>query len=110
LVRKDAPFANILKLLLDSTRRWGRLYEVELLALDKITRPSSLMDDVPLGIRMFLKGKINPLPSRGDAAQMRRIAAAAKRIDESRQLSSMPIRGARAPPAGPPASPAGGAR
>jgi hypothetical protein len=64
---------------------------------------------------MFLKGKINPLPSRGDAAQMRRIAAAAKRIDESRQLSSMPIRGAQASgagtaAAGPPASPAGGAR
>ena len=38
-VRKDAPFANILNLNFKSIKRWGRLYEVELLMLDKITRP-----------------------------------------------------------------------
>ena len=67
-MRSDAPFANILKLNYDSFRRWGRLYEVELLALDKVTRPSSFSDDVAMGIRMFLKGKINPLPTVGDRA------------------------------------------
>ena len=38
-VRSDAPFANILKLNYDSFRRWGRLYEVELLVFDKVARP-----------------------------------------------------------------------
>ena len=79
-VRKDAPFANILKLNYDSFRRWGRLYEVELLVLDKATRPSGMMDDVAMGIRMFLKGKINPLPTVGDRGQMKRMAEVADRL------------------------------
>ena len=93
IVHANAPFEHILKLNLDSMKRWGRLYEVELLALDKITRPSSFMDDVPMGIKMFLKGKISPLPTIGDARQMWRMAKTAKRIDESRTLKDMPIRG-----------------
>jgi heterodisulfide reductase subunit C len=84
-VRKDAPFANILRLNYDSFRRWGRLYEVELLALDKATRPASLMDDAAMGIRMFLKGKINPLPTLGDRAQMKRMAEVADRITRDRR-------------------------
>jgi len=84
-VRKDAPFANILKLNYDSFRRWGRLYEVELLALDKATRPSGMMDDVAMGIRMFLKGKINPLPTVGDRAQMKRMADVADRIQSDKR-------------------------
>ena len=93
LVHANAPFEHILKLNLDSMKRWGRLYEVELLALDKITRPSSFMDDVPMGIKMFLKGKINPLPTVGDVRQMRRMVKAAKRIDESRTLKEHADRG-----------------
>jgi heterodisulfide reductase subunit C len=93
IVHANAPFEHILKLNLDSMKRWGRLYEVELLALDKITRPSSFMDDVPMGIKMFLKGKISPLPTIGDARQMWRMAKVAKRIDESRTLKDMPING-----------------
>jgi heterodisulfide reductase subunit C len=93
LVHQNAPFEHILKLNLDSMKRWGRLYEVELLALDKITRPSSFMDDVPMGIKMFLKGKISPLPTFGDRGQMKRMVSAAKRIDESRPLKTMPIQG-----------------
>jgi heterodisulfide reductase subunit C len=93
LVHANAPFEHILKLNLDSVKRWGRLYEVELLAMDKITRPSSFMDDVPMGVKMFLKGKINPLPTVGDLRQMRRMVKIAKRIDESRGLKRMPIRG-----------------
>jgi len=84
-VRKDAPFANILKLNYDSFRRWGRLYEVELLALDKATRPSGMMDDVAMGVRMFLKGKINPLPTVGDRAQMKRMADVAGRIERDKR-------------------------
>jgi len=84
-VRSDAPFANILKLNYDSFRRWGRLYEVELLALDKATRPKSFSDDVVMGIQMFLKGKINPLPTVGDRAQMKRMAQVAERITRDKR-------------------------
>ena len=49
LVRKDAPFAGILKYNADSFKRWGRMYELELLARDKIMRPSSMTDDLMLG-------------------------------------------------------------
>ena len=87
-VRSDVPFANILKLNYDSFRRWGRLYEVELLALDKATRPSSLTDDVVMGIRMFLKGKINPLPTFGDRAQMKRMTDIADRINRDKRAVS----------------------
>ena len=49
LVRKDVPFAGILKYNADSFKRWGRMYELELLARDKIMRPSSMTDDLVLG-------------------------------------------------------------
>jgi len=91
LVRKDAPFANILKLNLDSMKRWGRLYEVELVALDKLTRPSSLFDDLPTSLKLVAKGKVNPVPKFGDMRQMRRMVKVAKRIDESRGMQRIPI-------------------
>ena len=84
-VHADAPFANILKLNYQSFRRWGRLYEVELLALDKMTRPSGMMDDVVMGIQMFLKGKINPMPTIGDRGQMKRMAQVADRIERDKR-------------------------
>lgn len=91
LVRKDAPFANILKLNLDSMKRWGRLYEVELVMLDRITRPASLLEDLPTSLKLVAKGKINPLPRFGDIPQMRRMARTARRIDEARELRRAPI-------------------
>jgi heterodisulfide reductase subunit C len=92
LVNKDAPFANILKLNLDSMQRWGRMYEIELLGLDKITRPRSMMADMGLGMKMFRKGKISLLPERGDVKQMKRMVAAAQRIDaEKRGMRRVPI-------------------
>jgi hypothetical protein len=105
-VRSDAPFANILKLNYDSFRRWGRLYEVELLALDKVTRPSSLTDDVVMGIRMFLKGKINPLPTFGDRAQMKRMTDVADRINRDKRAVSRAMDLPDTAPL-PPASPGG---
>ena len=36
----DAPFANILKLNYDTLVRWGRMYEIELIARDVLKRPS----------------------------------------------------------------------
>lgn len=87
-VRKDAPFANVLKLNLDSMKRWGRIYEIELLALDKLTRPSSMLDDMGLGMKMILKGKIGFLPGFGDRAQMKRMVAEAERIEAERRRSA----------------------
>ena len=93
LVRKDAPFAKILKYNADSFERWGRMYELELLARDKITRPSSMTDDLMLGAKMVMKGKIGFMPSRGgDRAQMKRMVEAAERIEKKR---AWPARGSR---------------
>ncbi len=83
-VRKDAPFANIIRLNYKSMKRWGRLWELELLLTDKITRPDSLMDDAIMGLKMFAKGKIDPRLTRGDTAQMKRMVAAAEKITAER--------------------------
>jgi heterodisulfide reductase subunit C len=86
LVRRDAPFASILKYNADSFKRWGRMYELELLARDKLMRPSSMTDDLMLGVKMVMKGKIGFLPSRGgDRAQMKRMVEAAERIEKQRR-------------------------
>jgi heterodisulfide reductase subunit C len=105
LVRKDAPFAGILKYNADSFKRWGRMYELELLARDKLTRPSSMTDDLVLGVKMVAKGKIGFLPSTGgDRAQMKRMVEAAERIERQRRT------GGASPPAAesPDAPPSGG--
>ena len=91
-VNKDTGFANVLKLNLDSMKRWGRMSEIELVALDKLTRPSSLMADVGMGIKRFGKGKLPIIPGRGDRKQMRRMAAEAERIEaERRRMRRVPI-------------------
>jgi heterodisulfide reductase subunit C len=95
LVRKDAPFASILRYNADSFKRWGRMYELELLARDKIMRPSSMTDDLMLGVKMVMKGKIGFVPSRGgDRAQMRRMVDAAERIERERRAGSAAPAGA----------------
>jgi heterodisulfide reductase subunit C len=96
LVRKDAPFAGILKYNADSFKRWGRMYELELLARDKIMRPSSMTDDLVLGVKMVAKGKIGFLPSRGgDRAQMKRMVEAAERIEKQRRAGTASPAGAQ---------------
>jgi heterodisulfide reductase subunit C len=95
LVRKDAPFASILRYNADSFKRWGRMYELELLARDKIMRPSSMTDDLMLGVKMVMKGKIGFVPSRGgDRAQMKRMVDAAERIERERRAGSAAPAGA----------------
>jgi heterodisulfide reductase subunit C len=95
LVRKDAPFASILRYNADSFKRWGRMYELELLARDKIMRPSSMTDDLMLGVKMIMKGKIGFVPSRGgDRAQMKRMVDAAERIERERRAGSAASAGA----------------
>jgi heterodisulfide reductase subunit C len=92
-VPADAPFANILRLNYESIKRWGRLYEIELLARDKMTRPSGMMDDVALGIRMFLKGKLNLMPTRGDTMAMERMIKTADAITRARQAGQPSLTG-----------------
>ena len=58
--RPDAPSAAMLKLNYDSFVRWGRMWEVELIALDVLKRPEQRDDWLTLGPKMMLKGKINP--------------------------------------------------
>jgi Fe-S oxidoreductase len=91
-VRKDAPFAAILDLNFKSIKRWGRLWEVELIALDLLRRPKGALDYVTLGPRMMLKGKINPFLKTGDRPQMKRMVAEAQRIAAERAAQA---RGAR---------------
>jgi heterodisulfide reductase subunit C len=81
----DAPFANMVKLNFESIRRWGRLFEVELLMRDKMTRPSSLFDDVGMGLKMLRKGKLALLPARGaDRAAVDRMVKASEAINKAR--------------------------
>lgn len=102
LVRKDAPFAGILKYNADSFKRWGRMYELELLARDKLTRPNSMTDDLVLGVKMVAKGKIGFLPSTGgDRAQMKRMVEAAERIERQRRTGGAPPPAAESPDAPP---------
>ncbi len=81
----DAPFANVLRLNYESIQRWGRLYEVELIARDLLKRPKGALDYLSLGPKMMLKGKISLLPERGDTLKMKRMVETAETITRTRQ-------------------------
>lgn len=86
LIPEDAPYARMIKLNVDSLRRWGRLFEVELIMRDKATRPSALFDDVGLGLKMIRKGKIGLVPARGaDKSGLDRMAMAAEAITKAKE-------------------------
>jgi heterodisulfide reductase subunit C len=48
---------------LDSIHTWGRLHELTMLMQHKLTS-RNLFGDLDMGLDMFLKGKIHPLPKR----------------------------------------------
>jgi heterodisulfide reductase subunit C len=48
---------------LDSIRHWGRLHELTMLMQYKLTS-RDLFSDLDMGLDMFVKGKIHPLPKR----------------------------------------------
>lgn len=84
-IAADAPFANLVRLNVDSIRRWGRLYEIELLMRDKMTRPSSMFDDLEMGLKMLRKGKLGLLPARGaDKAAVERMVKASEAINKAK--------------------------
>jgi heterodisulfide reductase subunit C len=67
-LREQVPAAerSVLKLhqaFLDSIRLWGRLHELSMLLQYKLTA-RSLLPDMDMGLDMFRKGKIHPLPKR----------------------------------------------
>ena len=84
-IPKDAPFANVLRLNYESIQRWGRLYEVELIARDLLKRPKGALDYLTLGPKMMLKGKINLLPERGDTVAMKRMVETSASITRAKQ-------------------------
>jgi heterodisulfide reductase subunit C len=49
---------------LDSIRWWGRLHELSMLVQHKLTSGDNLLNNLDMGLEMFLKGKIHPLPKR----------------------------------------------
>jgi len=60
---------------LDSIRLWGRVHELSMLAQYKLTS-LALFSDLDLGLDMFLKGKIHPLPRRiRGVAEVRKLFA-----------------------------------
>ena len=96
-VRKDMPFARILDINYKSFKRWGRLYEVELISLDLLKRPKAALGYTSLGIRMMAKGKISLLPTFGDRTQMKRMARAAERIEARRRVEAKAAAAGKAP-------------
>ena len=48
---------------LDSIRTWGRLHELSMILQHKLTS-RDLLSNLDMGLVMFLKGKIHPLPKR----------------------------------------------
>ena len=75
----------MLKLNYDSFVRWGRMWEVELITLDVLKRPSSVKNWLTLGPKMMLKGKINPTLKRGDTLAMKRMVQTAESITKARE-------------------------
>jgi len=107
-VRKDMPFAGILDLNYRSFRRWGRLYELELVVRDLVRRPKAVPDTAKLGMRMLSRGKVRWLPATGSPRQMQRISQAADRI-EGQERAEAKAAAAGTPPGAGGASTRGGA-
>jgi heterodisulfide reductase subunit C2 len=87
-VHPEAPSAVMLKRNYDSFARWGRMWEIELIALDVLRRPKSALQWLSLGPKMLLKNKINPTLKRGDTVAMHRMVKTAESITTARQNRS----------------------
>lgn len=108
-VPKDAPFASILDINFRSFKRWGRLYELELIVRDMLKRPKTALGYVRLGPKMMARNKIRLLPSFGDRRQMKRMAWLAENIEVGRRADAKAAAAGKTPGASG-ASAAGGTR
>ena len=102
------PSAAMLKLNYDSFVRWGRMWEVELIARDVLKRPSSVRSWLSLGPKMMLKGKINPTLKRGDTLAMKRMVQTAESITKAKMQRQADAAAAAAGSAGAGAAASGG--
>ncbi|HFD40316.1 MAG TPA: heterodisulfide reductase [Anaerolineae bacterium] len=59
----EPKIARLHEAFLDSIRRFGRLHELTMLMQYKLTS-RDLFSDLDMGLDMFVKGKIHPLPKR----------------------------------------------
>jgi heterodisulfide reductase subunit C len=75
-----AALADVLRLNAESIKRWGRLYEVELMTRAMLSRPKDMAGYVPIGKKMMAKRKIRLLPERGDRTAMKRMTSASEDI------------------------------
>jgi heterodisulfide reductase subunit C len=57
---------------LNSIKRWGRVYELELIVLYKL-KSNTLFQDIELGKKMFSKGKLNLLPDIAGTSDVKKI-------------------------------------
>ena len=73
------------KLFLGVVQRMGRSHEAAMLGLFKVLSHTPLMNDVPAGVGLFLRGKVPVLPARSGAAH-----AVADIFKESRSADSEP--------------------
>ena len=96
-VREDMPLARVLDINYKSFRRWGRLYELELVVLDLVRRPKAALDQLGLGLKLMAKGKIGLLPSIGDRAQMKRMSGVAARLEARRRDEAKAAAAGKAP-------------
>ena len=108
-VRKDMPFARILKINYESFKRWGRLFEGELILLDLLKRPKAALGYTTLGPKMMAKGKMSLMPGFGDRKQMKRMVRAAERIESLRREEAKAAAAGKAPGAGVASAAGGGA-
>jgi heterodisulfide reductase subunit C len=78
---RDRRFASAF---LGSVRRHGRVYELGMLAAYKLVA-GGLFEDLGLGLRLALAGKLRFLPDRGgDVSEIRRVFRRARDREESR--------------------------
>ncbi len=99
-----AALADVLRLNAESIKRWGRLYEVELMTRAMLRRPRDMAGYVPIGTKMLTKRKIRFLPERGDRPAMKRMVTESENImrENPTPLEEGRKRGSSSPgPAGP---------
>ena len=96
-VRKDSAFASVLDINYRSFKRWGRLYELELIVRDMLKRPKTALSYIRLGPKMMVRNKIRLLPSFGDRNQMKRMSRVTESIEASKRADAKALAAGKSP-------------